>query len=75
MYLKRTFGDWIFDFLNIVFMLFLMIITLYPFWYVVCASLSNPSDLASNVGLLWKPVGFSLDAYKAVIDNRMIMVG
>jgi putative aldouronate transport system permease protein len=52
-----------------------MVITLYPFLYVIFASLSDPSRIMANPGLLYKPLGFSLGAYKAVIKNPNIFTG
>ncbi|TCL53672.1 carbohydrate ABC transporter membrane protein 2 (CUT1 family) [Hydrogenispora ethanolica] len=67
--------DRIFDFINITLLTFLMVITLYPFLYVIFASLSDPSRIMAYPGLLYKPLGFSLGAYKAVIKNPNIFTG
>lgn len=75
MVIKRTIGDRAFDVFNYALLTFLMIITLYPFLYVVFASLSSPEELASNTGLLLKPLGFSFGAYVAVLKNPMIIIG
>jgi putative aldouronate transport system permease protein len=73
--IKRSLGDKIFDACNIVFLCVLMLVTLYPFMYVVFASLSVPSELVKHTGLLWKPIGFFPDAYKLVLKNHMIITG
>lgn len=75
MVLKRTMADVIFDFCNGVFMVFMIGITLYPFLYVVFASLSDSSRLMAYNGILWKPLGFNLDAYKEVLNNPKIAIG
>lgn len=67
--------DRFFDFINITLLTCLMVITLYPFLYVIFASLSDPSRIMANPGLLYKPLGFSLGAYKAVIKNPNIFTG
>nr|WP_094096459.1 carbohydrate ABC transporter permease [Paenibacillus physcomitrellae] len=56
-------------------MLFLVLITLYPFLYVFFASMSNPSELIQRRGLLLFPAGFSLEAYTQVFHNPMIGTG
>ena len=56
-------------------MLVLMVVTLYPFLYVLFASLSDPASMMQKRGLLLAPMGFTLGAYKAVLDNPMILVG
>ncbi|GAA3407494.1 carbohydrate ABC transporter permease [Paenibacillus hodogayensis] len=72
---KRKPGEISFDLLNTVLMVLLSVITLYPMVYVLFASLSEPSLLVKARGFLFYPKGFSLDAYKAVLENPMIMTG
>lgn len=63
--------------LNIVLIVLLSLFTLtivYPFVYIVSASLSNPTAVSSGEMWLW-PVGFSLDAYQAVLDYPAITRG
>jgi putative aldouronate transport system permease protein len=72
---KKTFGENVFDFLNIVFMLFMILITLYPFVFVLMASLSEPMRFLAHRGVLVLPIGFSLSSYAAVIRNPNIASG
>jgi len=72
---KETMGSKIFNVCNIIFMVFMIIITLYPMLYVAFASFSVPSRFTSHVGLLLWPDGFSLSSYQAVLKNPMIRVG
>lgn len=72
---KKKVSHWIFDISNILFLLFLMIITLYPLVYVIFASLSDADLLIAHSGILMKPLGFSLAAYKAVFENSAIYTG
>ncbi|ACT04455.1 binding-protein-dependent transport systems inner membrane component [Paenibacillus sp. JDR-2] len=65
----------IFDVANTLLMLILVVITLYPFLYVLFASFSNPADLIQHRGLLLAPAGFSLESYKLVFENPMISIG
>jgi len=65
----------IFDAFNILFMLFMILITLYPFYYVITSSLSDSSYLIGDKGLMLWPKGFSLEAYKAVMRNPNILTG
>jgi len=73
--IKPTFGEKVFDVFNAVLMIVLCFLTLYPFLYVAFSSLSDPGLLAQHRGLLWKPSGFSLEAYKAVFANPNILSG
>lgn len=64
-----------FNVINTIIMLGIIVITLYPFWYVLCASFSNPDSLVAHTGLLLKPDGFTLDAYERVFKTPMILKG
>lgn len=75
MVIKRSLGEKLFDTFNVVFMIALMITTLYPFLYVAFASVSQPSQMVQHQGILWGPLGFSLNSYKLVFQNPMILKG
>lgn len=72
---KKTIGSVLFDMVNAIVLILLMIVTLYPFLYVVFSSVSDAKELVAHSGLLIKPVGFSWAAYEAVIKNDMIWLG
>ncbi|EES71504.1 putative protein LplC [Paenibacillus sp. oral taxon 786 str. D14] len=67
--------DRLFNVVNYTLLILLVIATLYPLVYVLLASLSDPARLLAYKGLLWKPVGFSLEAYRAVLANPGIGIG
>mgnify|MGYP001434236983 FL=1 len=75
MYYKKSVGEIIFDVLNYCIMILLIIATLYPFWYVLIASLSNPTAVAQRGGLMLWVEGFTLEAYKMVAQNPNIWSG
>lgn len=64
-----------FGWLNLVGLLALAALMLYPLLYTVFASLSEPSLLVANRGPLWRPLGWSLEAYRLVLQNPMIAIG
>lgn len=70
--IRVSWPERIFDAFNVSLLFLLMLLTLYPLLYVLFASLSDPSSLAQNKGLLIKPADFSLVAYEAVAANPMI---
>lgn len=72
---KRTKGGIIFDIANTIFLIIISFISLYPFLYVIFASVSDSSALAVYRGMLFKPLGFSLGAYKAVFEQSDIITG
>lgn len=75
MHIKESPSRKAFNVFNIIFMLCMIVITLYPLLYVVFASLSDSNELMKHSGLLLKPVGFSWAAYKAVFQNPNILQG
>ena len=73
--IKRNLGDKIFDIVNTILMIGMIVIMLYPFWYVAMASFSNSSYLMAHTGLLLKPLDFTLDAYRMVAKNPNLISG
>lgn len=73
--IKKSRGDIIYDSINIIFILLISIICLYPMIHVLAASFSDPVKLMNHQGSILKPLGFSLDGYKAVLQNDGIWVG
>lgn len=65
-------GERIFNICNSIFLFFLMIVMVYPIWYVVMASFSDGNLLMGHEGVLWKPLGFSVESYKLMRTNPMI---
>ncbi|KQX48361.1 MULTISPECIES: carbohydrate ABC transporter permease [unclassified Paenibacillus] len=53
----------------------LVVATLYPLLYVVFASFSEAGQLVAHKGILYKSLGFSLEAYKGVMRNPGILIG
>ncbi|MCM3786141.1 carbohydrate ABC transporter permease [Neobacillus mesonae] len=67
--------DRIFDLVNYMILILLVIATLYPLLYVLFASFSDAARLLANDGILFRPLGFNLDAYKSVLANPGIGLG
>lgn len=72
---KRKAGDVIFDGANVLFMLLMIVITLYPFYYVVMGSFSDGEQLIGYRGMLLRPLGPTLNAYRAVFKNPSVLTG
>lgn len=75
MKIRRTAGERIFEMLNLLFLTFVVIVMLYPLLHVLFASFSNPNLLSAHTGMLLHPLGFSTDAYRAVLENPDIYTG
>ncbi|WP_010271213.1 carbohydrate ABC transporter permease [Paenibacillus senegalensis] len=72
---KPSLSGRLFDWLNALFMIVLCFLTLYPFLYVLIASLSEPTWVVQHRGLMWWPHGFNFEAYKLVFANPSIISG
>jgi putative aldouronate transport system permease protein len=75
MKIRQSPGDMLFNGVNVVLMAMLIIVTLYPLLYVLFASMSDPATLMRTRGLIFGPQGFTMEAYKRVFDNPMILTG
>lgn len=56
--IKRSTGEKVFSVCNILFMILMMVVTLYPFWYVVTCSFSDSAQLIGARGMMMLPKGF-----------------
>jgi putative aldouronate transport system permease protein len=72
---RKSLGESTFDVFNASLMIILMLVTVYPFYYVLCASFSAPSELVRARGFFLRPQGFSTAAYAMVFSNEMIRIG
>lgn len=70
-----TYGDKIFNAVNIAVLSLLTLVFLYPLWYCVAASISDPAQLLRHTGILWRPMGLSLDGFRVVFNNANIWTG
>ncbi len=73
MKIKKSPADHAFNAVTYMVMTFVLIVTLYPFWYVVVGSLSSMAHLIKNGFVLW-PDGLHLDAYAQVFRNDLVPV-
>lgn len=72
---KKTPGQWLFDICNTFFLIGLVVITLYPLYYVLIASVSNPMKIYTTGGLLLWPQDFSISNYITALTYSPIWVG
>lgn len=73
--IKTSLGSRIFDIINVIVMFGLMLITFYPMVHILFASFSGGNALLAHTGLLFWPVDFSLEGYKMVFKDPMIVKG
>jgi putative aldouronate transport system permease protein len=74
--MRATAGGRYFNILNVLIMIFMMIITVYPILFILFASLSDPVEMMAHTGILLCPLGkATLGAYRAVAENPNILQG
>ncbi|TVR61961.1 MAG: carbohydrate ABC transporter permease [Spirochaetaceae bacterium] len=69
----RSTGDKIFDSVNVVAMLILVFLTLYPFWFVLVGSLSSGVAYTRARGVYWWPVQVTLANFQVVFREPGIL--
>ena len=73
--IRKSVGDRIFDTFNTILLLMLCFITLYPMWYVLCASFTKNSYLVAHPGAIFWPHGFNVGSYKLAFSHPLILSG
>lgn len=66
--------DRLFDGIVISVLAVVLLVVLYPLYFVVIASVSNPVEVLAGK-VIWKPIGFSLEAYRRVFQYQLVMTG
>ena len=72
---RETMGERTFHLINGFLLVILSVAMVYPFLYVIFASLSDPVLFAQNSSALMVPLGFDLGAYRYVMKNPNILSG
>lgn len=72
MVIKKTPQRRIFEVVNILIMIGMIIVTLYPMIYIVFASFSEPMEFLAHRGLLFRPLGFSTLAYEKAFVHPLL---
>lgn len=72
----RSKGYRIFCVCNYIILTLLALACLYPFYYVLVASISDPNELVKHNGLLFAPLKeITLAGYKMVFENKLVLSG
>lgn len=74
-HIRYTREDIIFNTVSYTIITLLILVCLYPIWYVACASITNPTIVAAAKGILLWPQELTLDAYKEVFKDAEIWSG
>jgi putative aldouronate transport system permease protein len=71
---RRSKEDKLFDLINIVILSFVALLVLYPLYFVIIASISNPDRIYS--GEMWyRPLEISFDGYRRIFRDGSILTG
>lgn len=72
--MKKSFSDRVFSAFDLILMLALLVVFLWPLWFVVIASFSDPKMV--NLGeVLLLPKGFNIDGYVRILEYKEIWRG
>lgn len=69
---RKSIGDVTFDIINNIFWIIVLFIVLYPLWFVIIASFSDPDMVIQGKVLFW-PKDFSWIGYEAVFDHKELI--
>jgi len=74
MKIKRTVPEVIFDYFNVIFMFIIIFVMLFPFWNIIANSFNEGRDSLKG-GIYFWPRVWSIDNYKAVFANTLLIGG
>ena len=72
--IRRTKADQAFDTVNVILMTIILILTLYPLYFVLIASVSDAYEVAKGHVFLW-PKGFTMESYLNVFREKRVWLG
>ena len=67
-------ADWAFDIVTFTLAILILIVIIYPLFFIVLASFSNPTAVANGQVWFW-PKGFTLEGYTALFEAPQLWVG
>ena len=70
----RSLGDHIYDVVSTFLIILVLLIVLYPIYFVVIASISDPNAVANGRVILW-PKGVSFAGYLRIFQDKRIITG
>ena len=71
---RKTISDRLFDTFNVALFIFIILLVMYPLYFILIASVSDPSATSSGRVWLW-PVDFNWKGYEIIFGERVIWVG
>lgn len=74
MLVKETKSDKVFNAVNLVLLTIILLLTMYPLWFIVSASISNP-DMVNSGKMLLIPKDISFSGYANIFNDASILRG
>lgn len=74
-HIRYTREDIVFNVVSYSVITVLILVCLYPIWFVACASITEPTIVAASKGILLWPQQLNFDAYKQVFGDAEIWSG
>ena len=68
-------GGKVFSWVNTVILILLCFVTIYPVYYVFCASFSESVKLLQNPGFMLWPQGWNMAAYRLAFTHPLLVSG
>ncbi len=75
MHYKKGIGERVFDICNYIFLALLVVVTIYPCYYILIASISDPVEIAASNGMMLLPKKPAFYSYSEVLKSSQIWVG
>ncbi len=70
--ITRTPGEWVLDIVKVVFLAFVVVVTVYPFWNIFIISINDATD-AIRGGLYFLPRKLSLSSYAEILGRSSFL--
>ena len=70
--ITRTPGEWVIDIVKVVFLAFVVVVTVYPFWNIFIISINDATD-AIRGGLYFLPRKLSLSSYAEILRRSTFL--
>ena len=71
---KQSWSDRVFDVINLCLMVVLLLVYIWPIWFVVIASFSDPNKVMSGQVLLL-PKGLTMKSYDMMLEYKKLWTG
>lgn len=71
---KETGSDRVFAIVTFLMVTFVFVVVAYPLYFVIIASISDPSSVAAGKVTLY-PIGINFDGYAAVLKDKSVVLG